>query len=74
MFLSNISIKRPIMMTMALAVSIIFGAMAYFELPMNLFPNADIPYVTVQTIYPGAGPQEVASGVSNILEDEIATV
>ncbi len=74
MFLSNISIKRPIMMTMMLLVSIIFGAMAYFELPMNLFPNADIPYVTVQTVYPGAGPQEVASGVSDILEDEIATV
>ena len=74
MFLSNISIKRPIMMTMALLVSIIFGALAYFELPMNLFPSADIPYVTVQTIYPGAGPQEVASGVSDILEDEIATV
>ncbi len=74
MFLSNISIKRPIMMTMILLVSIIFGAMAYFKLPMNLFPNADIPYVTVQTIYPGAGPQEVASGVSDILEDEIATV
>ncbi len=74
MFLSNISIKRPIMMTMILMVSIIFGAIAYFGLPMNLFPEADIPYVTVQTIYPGAGPQEVASGVSDILEDEIATV
>ncbi len=74
MFLSNISIKRPIMMTMILMVSILFGAMAYFGLPMNLFPEADIPYVTVQTIYPGAGPQEVASGVSSILEDEIATV
>ena len=74
MFLSNISIKRPIMMTMILSVSIIFGALAYFKLPVNLYPKVDIPYVTVQTLYPGAGPQEVASGVSDILEDEIATV
>jgi len=74
MFLSNLSIKRPIMMTMFIFVFVLFGILAYFKLPMNLMPSVDMPYITIQTIYPGADPQEIEIGVSKIIEEAVVTV
>ncbi|MDA3813984.1 MAG: efflux RND transporter permease subunit [Candidatus Cloacimonetes bacterium] len=74
MFLSKISINRPILTTMVLAVFIVFGAIAYFSLSLNLMPEADIPFVTIQTIYAGAGPNEVENLISKKIEDAVSTI
>ncbi|MDZ4181318.1 MAG: efflux RND transporter permease subunit, partial [Candidatus Cloacimonadaceae bacterium] len=74
MFLSKISIERPVLVTMAILVFVVFGALAYFALPLNLMPDVDIPYVSIQTIYPGAGPAEIESQITKKIEDAIATV
>jgi len=74
MFLSDTSIKRPIMMSMLLLVFVVFGGLAYFSLSLDLTPEVDIPYVTVQTIYPGAGPKEVETQVSKRIEDAVSTI
>ncbi len=74
MFLSDISIKRPIMISMILVVFIIFGGLAYFNLPLDLMPEVEVAYVTIQTIYPGAGPQEIETQVTKKIEDAVATI
>lgn len=74
MFLSDISIKRPIMMSMFLIVFLIFGGLAYLGMALDLFPDVDIPYVTIQTVYAGAGPKEVETQVTKKLEDAISSV
>lgn len=74
MSLAKISINRPIMTTMGLLVFILFGAIAYFTLNLNLQPDIEIPYVTIQTIYPGAGPKEVETLISKKIEDAVSTV
>ncbi len=74
MFLAKLSINRPVMMTMMLLVFIVFGAMAYFGLNLNMMPKVDIPFVTVQTIYPGAGPREIETQVTKVIEDALGTV
>lgn len=74
MFLSKISIERPVLVTMAILVFVVFGALAYFALPLNLMPDVDIPFVSIQTIYPGAGPAEIESQITKKIEDAIATV
>ncbi|MBI9072430.1 MAG: efflux RND transporter permease subunit [Melioribacteraceae bacterium] len=74
MFVSDISIKRPIMMTMFLFVFVLFGALAYFGLPLDLMPQVDIPYVTITTVYPGAGPKEVETQISKKIEDAVSTI
>ncbi|MBS3767842.1 MAG: efflux RND transporter permease subunit [Candidatus Cloacimonetes bacterium] len=74
MFLSKISIKRPVMITMLVLVFIVFGIIAYSALPLNLMPVIDMPFVTVQTIYPGAGPKEVEVQITKKIEDEISTI
>ena len=74
MFLSNISIKKPVMTTMLLLVFILFGLLAFTNMPIDLYPKVNIPYVLITTVYPGAGPTEVETQVTNIIEDEVATI
>jgi hydrophobic/amphiphilic exporter-1 (mainly G- bacteria), HAE1 family len=74
MFLAKVSINRPVMTTMGILVFIIFGLLAYFSLSLNLAPDVEIPWVTVTTIYPGAGPKEIETLISKPIEDAVATV
>ncbi len=74
MFLAKISINRPIMTTMGILVFLIFGILAYFTLNLNQMPDVEVPFVTIQTVYPGAGPKEVETLVTKRLEDAISTV
>ncbi|MCL2062835.1 MAG: efflux RND transporter permease subunit [Candidatus Cloacimonetes bacterium] len=74
MFLAKLSIKRPVMVTMLITVFVIFGIMAYREMPLTSLPDVDIPYVTVQTIFPGAGPNEVEQQISILIENAVSTI
>jgi HAE1 family hydrophobic/amphiphilic exporter-1 len=74
MFLSDLSIKRPVLVTMFLLVFVLFGALAYFSIPIGLFPDIKIPFVMIETIYPGAGPLVMESQVTKRIEDEIAAL
>ncbi|MCB5246795.1 MAG: efflux RND transporter permease subunit [Candidatus Cloacimonetes bacterium] len=74
MFLSDLSVKRPVLVTMAILVFVVFGALAWFSLPLNLMPEVNLPYIVIQTVYPGAGPSEVETQVTKKIEDAIATV
>ncbi len=74
MFLSNLSIKKPILVSMFLLVFVLFGLLAYFALPISLFPDLKIPYVFIQTVYPGAGPLVIETQVTKKIEDEISAI
>jgi hydrophobic/amphiphilic exporter-1 (mainly G- bacteria), HAE1 family len=74
MFLAKTSINRPVMTTMGIMVFIIFGLMAYFSISLNIAPDVEIPWVTVTTVYPGAGPKEIETLISKPIEDVVATV
>ena len=74
MFLSKLSIERPVLVTMAIMVFVVFGLLAYFGMPLDLMPDVELPYVSIQVVYPGAGPEEVETQVTNRIEEAIATV
>jgi len=74
MILAKTSINRPILTTMGIFVFLIFGLLAYFSLNLDQMPDVEIPYVTVQTVYPGAGPKEIETLVTKRLEDAVSTV
>jgi HAE1 family hydrophobic/amphiphilic exporter-1 len=59
---------------MVLLVFVLFGILAYFGLNLNLVPDAEFPVITVQTIYPGAGPREMETQVSKRVEDAVSTI
>jgi HAE1 family hydrophobic/amphiphilic exporter-1 len=40
-------------------------------MPVDLYPDIDIPYAVITTVYPGAGPEEIETLVSKPIEDAV---
>ncbi|MEE8550324.1 MAG: efflux RND transporter permease subunit, partial [Gemmatimonadota bacterium] len=74
MKLSDISIRRPILASMMSAALILFGAIGYTRLSVREFPDTDAPFVSVTTVLRGANPRVIESAVTDILEEELATI
>ena len=74
MFLSDLSIRRPILVTMGLVVFLLFGTLAYFGMNLQLTPDIKFPIITVQTIYPGAGPKEIEAQITKKIEDQVSPI
>jgi len=53
---------------------VVFGAKAYFSIPMQLFPDTMPPLVNVITVYPGAAAQDVDEMLTQDLEREFASL
>jgi hydrophobe/amphiphile efflux-1 (HAE1) family protein len=73
MFLSDVSIKRPVFTAMVTIGLMTLGFLATKNIGVDLFPDVAFPIVTVQTIYPGAGPEEVEQQVSKQIEEAVAS-
>lgn len=74
MFLAKVSINRPVLTTVGILIFLIFGLIAYNRLNLNLQPDVEIPFVTIQTVYPGAGPKEIETLITKRIEDAISTI
>jgi len=74
MILSDLSVKRPVLISMVVLVFAVFGVLAWFALPLNLMPEVNLPFIVIQTVYPGAGPSTVETQVTKKIEDALATV
>ena len=74
MNLASLSIKRPIFISCLVILMLAVGYLSLKRLPVDMFPNVTFPYVMVQTVYPGAGPEEIEIQVSKIIEDEFGTL
>lgn len=74
MNLSKFAVKRPVTITMLILIVILFGMISLAGLPIDLFPEIEVPVAIVMTSYSGAGPQEIENLISKRIEETIATV
>ena len=74
MSITEIAVKRPLLIVVIFTVLFIFGARSYFSLNYNLLPKLEVPTVSVTTTYPGAAAAEVETSVTKKLEDAFAAV
>ncbi len=72
MFLSRISVARPVFTTMVVAVLMILGLIGFQRLPVDLFPEVSLPVITVIVPYPGASPAQVEDEIVKPIEDAVA--
>ncbi len=65
---TRFSLRSPAVIVIALVLLFVGGIYSAQQLPMETMPDMDIPIVTIVTIYPGAGPSEVAEEITKPLE------
>ncbi|MEP6996181.1 MAG: efflux RND transporter permease subunit [Betaproteobacteria bacterium] len=74
MWITHVSIKNPVFATMVMVGIAVLGLFAYNRLRVEQMPDVSLPFVLVQTLYPGASPEVVESDVTKPLEYAINTV
>ncbi|MBI4800579.1 MAG: efflux RND transporter permease subunit, partial [Desulfarculus sp.] len=71
MFLSNLSIKRPILATVMMLALVTLGMFSYRRLAIDMFPDVEIPVVSIITKYAGASPETVEREVTKRIEEAV---
>ncbi|MBD3755584.1 MAG: efflux RND transporter permease subunit [Gammaproteobacteria bacterium] len=74
MWLSDTSVKRPVLATVASLLLLAFGLMAFDRMSLREYPNVDAPIVTIDTEYLGASAAVVESRITKIIENRISGI
>jgi len=74
MFISDFSIKRPLVTVVVMVALVIFGLFALMKLKTDEFPDVAPPWLTVAVIYPGASPEGVEKEVLDPIEEQVASI
>ena len=74
MFLSDVSIKRPVFATMLMVALVVLGLVSYQRLAIDEYPDVTYPVISVSTSYPGASPDVMMRQVSKPMEEALNTV
>jgi multidrug efflux pump len=67
-------ILRPVATTLLMVGVLLVGFVAYRQLPVSALPQVDYPTIQVQTFYPGASPEVMASSVTAPLERQFGQI
>ena len=67
-------IRRPVMTTLVMAAILLFGIVAYRQLPVSDLPNVDFPTINVSASLPGASPDTMSTAVAMPLERQFSTI
>ena len=70
----SLFIRRPVFTTMLVMLLVVFGAGSYPSLGIDLYPDIELPIVTVTITYTGASPEEMESLISKPVEDAVSSV
>ena len=74
MNLPEISVKRPISVTIIWISLIVLAFYSLQKIPVDFLPNIEVPFITVVATYPGAGPEQMERFVAKPLEKTIGVV
>ncbi len=69
MFLTDLSIKRPVVASVMSLTLVIFGMFTFQNIPTDELPEVQPPVVTIQTEYPGASAEIIDTQITQKIED-----
>jgi hydrophobe/amphiphile efflux-1 (HAE1) family protein len=67
-------IRRPIATSLIAAAFLVFGIVAFFNLPVAALPEVDFPTIQVNASLPGASPLTTASNIAQPLERQFSQI
>ncbi len=71
MVLSDLSIKRPVFAAVMMLALVTLGYFSYRRLPIDLYPDVEIPVLSITTIFPGASPESTEREVTKRIEEAV---
>ncbi len=68
------SVRKPVSTALIFIAAIILGLFSLNRLSVDMFPDMDIPAISVFTTYAGASAADIETNITEILEDNLNTV
>ncbi len=74
MYISDLSIQRPVLATVMSLLLVVLGIASYLRLAVREYPDIDPPVVSISTTYTGASAQVVEREVTQLVESAISGI
>jgi HAE1 family hydrophobic/amphiphilic exporter-1 len=74
MNLSELCIRRPVMVVLLSISLVLVGILSYMKIPVAALPSYNTPVINVSANLPGASPETMASSVALPLEKQFSTI
>ncbi|KJS12079.1 MAG: multidrug ABC transporter [Peptococcaceae bacterium BRH_c8a] len=74
MKITDVSIKRPMLVTVIVIIVLLLGVVSFSRLSIDLFPEMELPIAVVMTSYPGVGPEEMEQQITKPMESVLSSV
>ncbi|MFH2143475.1 MAG: efflux RND transporter permease subunit [Bacteroidota bacterium] len=72
--ITTFALKNKTSVYLLTVVIILFGLYSYRSLPKELFPEMELPYIMIQTIYPGNPPIDIENFITRQIEKEVESI
>jgi hydrophobic/amphiphilic exporter-1 (mainly G- bacteria), HAE1 family len=74
MWLTYLSLRRPVTLAMALSTIVLLGAVSVLKLPLDFLPRMELPFIAVFIPYNGGIPSENEREILKPIEEVLATL
>ncbi|MFO1315952.1 MAG: efflux RND transporter permease subunit [Burkholderiales bacterium] len=71
MWITRVSINNPVFATMVMVALTVLGLFSYSRLRVEQMPDVTLPFLIVQTQYPGASPEAVEVDITRPVENAV---
>lgn len=68
------AMNRPVTISVGVMLTVMFGLLGLFAIPIQLTPTIDRPVITVTTIWPGRSPEEIVNEITREQEKYLKNV
>src|SRR5579864_5341928 len=74
MWIVRLALRRPYTFVVMAILILVMGAISIFRTPTDIFPNINIPVVSVIWVYTGMVPKDIADRIVSVTERNLTTV
>ena len=68
------AVRKPISTALIFIAVIVFGLFSVTKLGVDQYPDIEVPYISVITMYPGGNAEDIETNITRVLEDQLNSV
>ena len=68
------AVRKPISTALIFIGVIVFGLFSMTKLGIDQYPDIEVPYISVITMYPGGNAEDIETNITRVMEDQLNSV
>ena len=70
----EMAVRKPISVALIFIAVIVFGLFSVSKLGVDQYPDIEVPYISVITMYAGGNAEDIETNITRVLEDQLNSV